>query len=189
MSGAVIGSLLAWVILLGAADIAPVASASGRARTERLLMIKGAGDSVDFRLTDSSGRVAVVAVDSAVSAIPECEVEKSSWFSDHDDSDWDPDSLDLRPYGGGVFTLEDPQPGVWYLDALAASGCADSCDVEVVVWSMKHVVLDAHARLLPGEGVRWRLTLAPLARREGRTWVRLELERRANIAKLGSRRP
>ena len=152
-------------------------------------MMKGEADSVDFRLTDPLGRVAVIAVDSAASAIPECTVEMSSWFPDHDDSNWDPDSLDLRPYGGGVFTLDDPQPGVWHLDALAARGCEDSCRTSVYVWSMKHVNLDESFWLRPGEGMRWRLTLSPLLQREGRVWARMEMERRATIAKLGLPRP
>jgi hypothetical protein len=129
----------------------------------------------------------VIAVDSAESAIPECSVEKHSW--EHDDCAWDPDSVAVRPYGGGVFALDDPRPGVWHLDALAAGGCEDSCDTGVYVWSMKHVNLDARSWLRPGEGVRWRLTMKPLAQREGRVWARLELERRTTIAKLGLRRP
>jgi hypothetical protein len=151
-------------------------------------MIKGAADSVDFRLVDPLGRVAVIAVDSTMCAIPECSVEKSSDFRDHDDSDWDPDSLDLRPFGGGVFTLEDPVAGVWYLDALASRGCEDSCGVEVVIWSMKQVVLDGRCWLRPGEGARWRLTLDSLAQREGRVWARIALERRTTIAKLRLRK-
>jgi hypothetical protein len=152
-------------------------------------MIMGQADSVDFRLIDPLGNVAVIAVDSAICGIPECSVERSDAIPDHDDSDFDPDSLNLGPYGGGVFTLEDPAPGVWYLDALAARACEDSCGIGVSVWSTKQIALDASIRLRPGEGARWRLSLAPLAHREGLVWTQMELEHRTTIAKLGSAKP
>ena len=166
--------LLMVVIVVAAAGAAPE---DGQWSTESLLMIQGQADSVDFRLIDPLGRVAVIAVDSAMSAIPECTVEKSSDNPYHDDSEWDPDSIDLRPYGGGVFVLKDPQAGVWHLDVLAARGCEDSCGVDVNIWSMKRVNDSWDGWLRPGEETRWRLTLIPLPERETRVWARMELER------------
>ena len=164
-------------------------SATGNQRTESLLMIKCDGDSVDFRLLDPLGRVAVIAVDSSMCSIPGCSVEKRSDNTDQGDSSLDPDSIDLRPYGGGVFSLEDPAPGVWRVDALAARGCEDTCGVEVFMWSMGHVNQDGRCWLRPGGAARWRMTLEPIAQREGRVWARIELEKRTTIAKLRPPKP
>jgi len=121
--------------------------------TENLLMIKVDGDSVDFCLVDPQGRVAVIAVDSAMSGIPDCEVSKSGDDPSNDEEEFDADTstAPLPLYGGGVFTLEKPSPGEWRLEALARRPCEDSCGVSVAAWSMKNVVQDGNCNLRSGQ--------------------------------------
>lgn len=147
----------------------------------RILVIQVNSDSVDFRLVDPDGRIAVIAVDSAMSAIPDCDSEKHSWFQDHDDSAWDPDSVEAAPYGGGTFSLVDPAAGEWKLEAIASRGCLDSCEVTGLFWEAgtKQMNVNEEIRrvLLAGEAATWKIELAPRAVRPSRTWAKITLER------------
>jgi hypothetical protein len=181
--------MLPAVLVVGLVEAGSEREGADPPRTESLLMIMGESQVADFRLVDLQGRVAVIAIDSAMCAIPGCSVSKDSDFPDHDEANFDPESLATLVYGGGVFTLEEPPGGVWYVEAFAARGCEDSCRVGVFIWSMKHVNQNGACWLRPGEGARWRMILAPPDQREGRVWARIELERKARIAKLGPRKP
>jgi hypothetical protein len=143
------------------------------------------GDSVDFVLIDPVGRVAVLAVDSAVCAIPDCSVDKYSDMAmlEHDDSDttmFDTTVAEYPAYGGGVVIFDDPSPGTWRIEARAERECPDSCEVKVTILSIGEppwgVMEDSRSSLHTGESVRWRLTMAARSERAGKPWARLRLD-------------
>jgi hypothetical protein len=151
--------------------------------SRRILVILVTGDSIDFRLVDPAGRIAVIAVDSAMTSIPDCDVEKSDAVRDHDDSDFDPDTATVvdAHYGGGTFALGDPAAGRWLLEAIAARGCLDSCEVTGVIWDAhKQMNVNAEIRcaLRPGQVTAWKIDLAPRAVRPSRTWATITQEHR-----------
>lgn len=114
-------------LIVGTVQGSPDTTAVSDSSPDDLLMIKVDGDSVDFRLVDPRGRVAIIAVDSTMCAIADCSVSKSSDNPFHDDSEFEVDSAETtyEAYGGGLFVLENPPPGEWRLEALAARGCEE----------------------------------------------------------------
>jgi hypothetical protein len=180
--------LLTVALILGTARGAPIESATGARAADPLLMIKVQGDSVDFRLIDPQGRIALIGVTDRMCAIPNCDVEKSSDFEEPDEEAADSVATAFAAYGGGCYTLEDPAPGRWRLQALAARACDDSCDVWVCMWSMKYVVQDARCSLRPGEAVTWRVTVAPRTARLGHVWARFKLESRTTVPSQSGRK-
>lgn len=176
----VTASALLLAACLGAAVVhsGPARPRQSALESDNLLMFKVDGDSVDFRLVDPQGRVAVISVDSAMSTIPGCSASKSSWIQDHDDSDWEPDSSanQLAEYGGGSFDLDDPPAGEWLLEALATRGCKDSCTVWVGMWSIKNVNQDEWRTLRPGQSAQWLLTISPRAARATRVWASIKFQ-------------
>lgn len=177
---------LALVVLLMSPPALAPASPPKRSATDdsrRVLVVLVNGDSIDFRLVDPAGKIAVIAVDSTMSAIPDCDVEKSEYERDHDDSDFDSDTATVvgAHYGGGTFSLVDPAAGRWLLEASAARGCLDSCEVTGVIWDA-HVQMNVNEEirrtLQPGQVAAWKIDLAPRAVRPTRTWATITQERR-----------
>ena len=156
---------------------------------EGLLMIKADGESLDFRLVDPQGRIAVIALDHSASEVPGCEAKKSSddWVEDEEDFDADTSTTPRAPWGGGRFTLENPEPGRWWLEALAVRGCDDSCVVTVYVWSMKSVTLETSTSLRSGQSIRWEIQLAPRDQRARGDWVRLALKSKGRLPRTGGK--
>lgn len=161
-------------------------------RWEAVLTFKADAESVDFRLVDPMGRVAVVAVDSTMCDIPDCSAAKTSDFPDHDDSEvdsLDDEEVEWKQYGGGTFSMTEPAPGVWYLEAIASRECPDSCEVSLLMWSSRAVNQDTRVSMHQGDRVRWRVTMDPRDKREGRVWARFELDRSGGLGKVTPKKP
>jgi hypothetical protein len=154
----------------------------------RFLEVTVEGDSVDFVMVDPAGRVAVLAVDGTECAIPDCFVRKASDLAmeDHDDSDTtasDTNGVEYPAYGGGYFSLDNPAPGTWYVEARAERECPDSysCAVAVRIMSVADsgpspaVLEDSRSSLRTGESVRWRLTIGPRSKQIGKAWAHVRL--------------
>ena len=177
------------VTLSGVTAVATGAAATGAKpiawvpETEDFLVIQVSGDSVDFRLADPQGRIAVVAVDSAMSGIPDCDVSKSSDEPSNDEDRFDADTSSGPPprYGGGAFMLQNPPPGEWRLEAFARRSCRDPCTASVLAWSTKNASLDGACTLRSGQLARWSLLLDTLDVRKHQSWAHLKLQFRGKI--------
>jgi len=128
------------------------------------------GDSADFKLRDSVGRIAILAIDSTSSDIPDCYVDTYAEMrrEDHDDTDttaYVPDSLDAaQPVGGGgIIEIANPTIGEWVIEAKLARPCRDSCDVNVTIQCFagdSSLAPQANrVRLASGQSARWKFVV------------------------------
>jgi hypothetical protein len=159
-----------------------------------MLMITVEGESLDFVVTDPTGHVAVLAVDSARCEIPGCELTtyRDMEALDHDDSDTTSTDSAEAParYGGGNIMLIDPVPGVWSIEAHASRSCREfSCQAEVVVADIGEGNLGVNEAyrgfLRTGESIAFRMILAQRPARVTKNWVRLRPESaRGNVRRV-----
>ena len=163
----------------------PGKPAAEETESPRYLQVTLMGDSVEFVLVDPVGRVAVLGIDSSSCGIPDCRVEKYSDLAmdDHDDSDstaLDREPSDYPVYGGGLITLENPEPGTWRLEGRAVGVCPDTCEAKVYLRDLDDQTTDtmdaAGASIPTGESVTWRLTVTRRSNRGGAPWAYLRPE-------------